>query len=161
MRILSTTFLLLSFLPTVVTQQIPRDEIPSIHLAYDGYEEPAYFQEYEDHLGSDLLKRCVKREFPPESGSSCRKDPKVCLWGQQVCNSKDAANGDAGDLHPATRCNCVDRVWTCQEFQCPTIGATCPAQDPSTTVSPPVCKTDLTCDYEEQACCGQTFPKKT
>jgi hypothetical protein len=148
------------FVPTSVRAQgIPRDEIPFIHLAFPGYEEPPYFPAYEKLLGSDLLKRCVKREFPPTSGSRCRKDPKVCLWGQQTCANVSPSGAD--EVQPTTRCNCLDSVWQCQSFECPTFGGFCPVQVSSSVLPTPICMTDLNCVYEEQTCCGHTFAKKT
>lgn len=133
--------------------------IPFIHLAFAGYVEPPYFQEYEDLLGSNLLKRCFKREVPPANGSVCRKDPKVCLFGEQTCSS---SSGGGNEVQPTMRCNCLDAVWQCQDFECPTGGGlVCPVQDPSAIVPAPICKTDLSCEYNLQTCCGNSFNSTT
>eukprot|EP00545_Synedropsis_sp_CCMP1620_P002863 CAMPEP_0119013700 /NCGR_PEP_ID=MMETSP1176-20130426/8785_1 /TAXON_ID=265551 /ORGANISM="Synedropsis recta cf, Strain CCMP1620" /LENGTH=497 /DNA_ID=CAMNT_0006966809 /DNA_START=104 /DNA_END=1597 /DNA_ORIENTATION=+ len=116
-----------------------------IHFSYTGYQEPQYFSMYEDLLGDEVLKRCVRREYPPEDGGSCRDRRKVCLWGKQRCAD--------GDLEPTTRCNCHDDSWGCQSFFCPTLDAVCPATDPS-ALDPMevICKTDMKCDYGEANC---------
>lgn len=134
--------------------------VPFLNFAYEGYIEPSYFQFYEANLGSNYLKRCVKREQPPNDGDLCRKNPKACFWGEQICTDVGA-----GSTQPTTRCNCENESWSCFDFMCPTIAdSTCPAEDPSTPSSmdavEPICSDDMTCVYEEQTCCGLTFAKK-
>lgn len=123
-----------------------------------GYEEPPYFQFYEDQLGADFMKRCQYRAEPPMEGQSgCRKKPKACMWGNQTC--PDGANR-GGLVQPTTRCTCYHNSWMCQPFQCPTIDAQCPSVDPSVLTTAPVCSADLNCGYEDQFCCGRRFAKK-
>lgn len=124
--------------------------IPFIHFAYPGYVEPPYFQKYEDLLGQDYMKRCVKRQTPPKDGDTCRRLPKACLFGEQTCPD--------GSVEPTTRCNCQDGVWSCEDFQCPTIDASCPIDSPRSDPVFSVCGTDLTCAYGAQDCCGSDVP---
>lgn len=75
------------------------------------YEEPSYFQRYEDLFGAKFLKRCKKRRNPPTPGDACQRVPKTGLWGSQMCN---------GVEEPTTQCTCRDSIWSCEEFNCPT-----------------------------------------
>lgn len=117
------------------------------------YEEPPYFQHYEDQLGASYMKRCQMRLDPPNGGDSCRRQPKACMWGDQTCLGTVR-------LQPTARCNCYEGSWACQPFLCPTIEPKCPSADPSTVTPASVCSTDLACGYEEQTCCGKTVAKK-
>lgn len=140
---------LLAFLPIISAQDAA---IPFLHFAHPGYEEPSYFQKYEALLGADYMKRCVRRRDPPPDGSSCRKLPKACLWGNQTCE----LGGETPE--PSTRCNCQDRLWSCQGFLCPTIlDGTCPAESPAATTPEPICGSDVRCNYGDQTCCGLSF----
>lgn len=131
-----------------------RDEIPYLHFAFDGYEEPEYFRFIEAMLGADYIKRCVKRRFPPEVGSPCRKDPKVCLFGEQTCITNKTGTA------PTTRCDCHRGKWSCNDYACPTIDAQCPSQDPEAIDPAPICESDLTCSYGQQRCCDTVFSPK-
>lgn len=125
-------------------------------LAEDGlrfqYVQPEYHEGLERLMGADYIKRCFKRENPPETGDRCRRLPKSCFWGEQRC-------GD-GVLQPTTRCNCLDREWTCSDYSCPTIGAQCPSQDPDTISPSPICSSHLTCFYEQERCCDTVYAPK-
>lgn len=57
------------------------------------YSQPAYFKFYQDNLGAEYLKRCFKRQVPPNDGDSCRRNAKACLSGQQTC-PKETPGGD-------------------------------------------------------------------
>lgn len=124
--------------------------IPFIQFAYPGYKEPSYFQKYENLFGQEYMKRCVKREGPPREGDRCRAKPKACLFGEQTC--------PGGNVEPTTRCNCKNRVWSCQDFQCPTIDPGCPLDSPTSDPLLSVCSNDLTCAYGAQDCCGSDVP---
>jgi len=137
---------------------VEKSAIPFIHKAFKGYKEPSYFPFYENLLGADYLKRCVKRQNPPKGGDICReKLPKACLWGEQTCQK----NSPGGHTHPVTRCNCIDGRWNCFNVTCPTIQVPdiCPLFDPSNLDPPTICTRDMTCDYEEMQCCGKKIPK--
>lgn len=109
---------LLAYVPELVRSRPLPVDFPFDHFAHEGYEEPAFFQFYEALLGPDYLKRCARRPVPPNPGDRCRRLPKACLWGSQTC--PDGTPG--GPLHPTRRCNCEDRVWSCQDFECPSTG---------------------------------------
>jgi hypothetical protein len=112
--------------------------------SYSGFVTPVYFDEYEALLGSDTLKKCSRREYPPDNEEPCRGLDKVCMWGSQRC-------GDDNKLEPTTRCNCYDGAWTCAAFLCPTMEPECPAEPPQEQL---ICKTDLACGYAEKVCPG-------
>lgn len=127
-----------------------------LHFAYQGHQVPVYFDEYESLLGENVLKLCIRREYPPDNGEQCRGVTKVCLWGAQRC-------GPDKHLEPTSRCNCKNNQWSCQAFLCPTMeGSTCP-EKPSLGLdlaALPICKTDLACGYMEKKCanCDVTVP---
>jgi hypothetical protein len=154
----SPTFFLVRLLSLLALINVANAEGRSsyLHFAYPGFRAPVYFDEYEALLGPNVLKMCVRREYPPENGQQCRGTMKVCLWGSQRCGSDN-------HLEPTTRCNCKNNEWTCQAFLCPTMeGVTCPAK-PSLgqdIAALPICKTDLACGYAEKACadCDVTLP---
>lgn len=57
-----------SFLPLLlVTTGLVKGQLDptTIKFAYPGYEEPAFFQFYEDNIGAEYLLRCVRRPDPP------------------------------------------------------------------------------------------------
>jgi hypothetical protein len=142
---------------TIITK-IPREDIPFIHFAFEEYEEPEYFRFLEAMLGSDYVKRCVKRRSPPENGAACRRDPKACFFGEQECGTTtDPTTGaSVSVLQPTTRCNCHNQKWSCADYACPTLvegGDQCPSQDPERIEPTPICSTDLICFYGQQGCC--------
>jgi hypothetical protein len=109
------------------------------------YVEPPFFAFYEGVLGSDFMKRCVKRRVPPADGDFCRRAPKACLFGEQTCPTSLTLGGAT---QPTVRCDCDDGSWACQTFACPSIGPACPAvADPSTANPALICSNDLTCTY--------------
>lgn len=134
--------------------------------AHAGYVEPPYFQYYEDNIGCEHLKRCVRREDPPVDGESCRPKPKSCIFGSQTCPSGDTTT-PGGTLQPNLRCDCRNEIWTCKNFTCPTMDPICPLTKPDlgdgsmmTTTTPMICSTDMHCGYGENVqCCGRTFQK--
>lgn len=69
----------LVFLPLFRAQ-----DIPFLHFAYPGYEEPLYFQEYEDLLGADYMKRLVSGAMIPHVMEACVED---CLKGLSLGQS--------------------------------------------------------------------------
>ena len=159
-----TSFLILLALFNVVSSEAGA-RTSFLHFAFPGFEAPVYFDEYEQLLGYNVLKMCVRREYPPKTGEQCRGSTKICLWGSQRCSSSDAGSPDTviTTLQPTTRCNCHNNEWTCQAFLCPTMEATCP-EKPSIGIDNvaalPICKTDLTCGYMEKTCanCDVTLP---
>jgi hypothetical protein len=132
-----------------------------VHFVEDRYQVPVYFNKYEALLGSKTLKKCIRREFPPEDHLACSANPKTCLWGMQRCGVEDS-------VEPTSRCHCQEEVWTCQAFHCPTMEAQCPPKPRLTSSSQGnninnssrddeldyICATDLTCGYNDVTCPG-------
>lgn len=123
--------------------------------------QPPFYKFYRKHIGSGSLRRCQNKPNPPANGTACgrsaKQTPKVCLWGRQTCPT----DSPGGAIHPATRCNCHDNVWTCQDFSCPTTKPGCPVQDPTGLGIAPICSGDMTCGYGELACCDGRKLQKT
>lgn len=143
---MTSTSAMLSFMLIAAISVFPESvsaEGDFIHFSYTGYQEPLYFNEYESLMGHEVLKRCVRREYPPEGEGHCRDLEKTCLWGSQRCD---------GELEPTTRCNCRNDNWTCQSFFCPTMEPLCPATNPSGEDPAPICKKDMKCAYEKTIC---------
>jgi hypothetical protein len=147
----SLTFYSLSSIILLVHGQ---DGDTYVHFVDDRYQVPVYFDKYEALLGSATLKKCVRREYPPEDNLSCSVSPKTCLWGMQRCGIDDI-------VEPTSRCHCQDEVWTCQAFHCPTMGEDqCPPRPILTNNITKdneldyVCATDMTCGYNEVTCPG-------
>jgi hypothetical protein len=115
--------------------------------------QPVYFKFYQDNLGAEYLKRCSRRQRPPNDGDSCRRNAKACLWGGQTCPQETPG----GAIQPSSRCTCLNFEWKCTPFDCPTMPSACPESDPSAMYPQPICSDDLTCVYEDQTCCGRSF----
>lgn len=70
--------------------------------------------------GSENLKRCFKRQFPPEEGTACATRTKICYFGNQDCPVP--TNGP----FPATKCTCdgsknIPGTWNCVAEACPVL----------------------------------------
>lgn len=147
---------------------------------YAGYIEPAYFNFYQDLLGDDKFKRCGCRPNPPVDGEGCRRLPKTCFWGEQMC----PPGTPGGTTQPMVQCVCQNEQWTCdRNLKCPSgsdapsshpsVAAIAPSQSPSASPSTPPsnldscprpytfplvspnCNVDLDCEYDvELSVCG-------
>jgi hypothetical protein len=71
------------------------------------------FDRYVDTT-THILMECGKRDGLPVEGSSCRKYPKTCLFGDQLCSD--------GQSHPTVICECIDQTWGCSAVTCPSTG---------------------------------------
>lgn len=85
----------------------------------DPMPEPAWWPRIAATFNGTNLKKCRKRkDRPPSAGKRCQREAKTCFFGTQLC-----PNGVGP--HPATRCFCDgihgDRVWTCDEAECPAL----------------------------------------
>lgn len=79
------------------------------------YELPNWWDAVQAANGSENLRRCYKRQFPPTQGSTCATRIKICYFGDQTCSGGD---------FPATKCTCngsqnVAGAWNCEPEACP------------------------------------------
>lgn len=85
------------------------------------YEVPSWWEAVQEANGSQDLKACFKRQFPPTQGSSCSKKRKICYFGEQSCSAP--VNG----AFPTSKCTCngtggrVKGVWDCKPEACPVV----------------------------------------
>eukprot|EP00545_Synedropsis_sp_CCMP1620_P005811 CAMPEP_0119027452 /NCGR_PEP_ID=MMETSP1176-20130426/37105_1 /TAXON_ID=265551 /ORGANISM="Synedropsis recta cf, Strain CCMP1620" /LENGTH=235 /DNA_ID=CAMNT_0006983373 /DNA_START=108 /DNA_END=815 /DNA_ORIENTATION=+ len=75
---------------------------------------PDWWTSIQNSFAGDDLRRCFKRQFPPEEASGCRKPPgtKTCFFGDQQCGAND-------DPYPTTKCVCDFGTWSCTPEPCP------------------------------------------
>lgn len=82
------------------------------------YELPNWWDAVQNVNGSDNLKRCFKRQFPPTQGDACATRIKICYFGDQFCPAP--INGP----FPTTKCTCngsknAPGTWNCEAEVCP------------------------------------------
>ena len=133
----------------------------------DSYVRPRWWGRYKRLIGRPYLRRCKRwvedHSNPPASGSvRCprRNGNYTCFFGNQACQE----NGKFRPFpHPDQQCTCVDRVWTCQPWECPEPRFyKCPRKSPFESPQYPAgsmkCQGDFECSYGEETCCGETHP---
>lgn len=115
------------------------------------YVEPLWFQRIAEEDESGLLKRCFKKDVPPNNGDRCARRAKVCYFDTQDCDGMGA--------HPVTKCYCDGRngsqTWSCEPEACPGV-----YPDPTRTGCAPIVN-DPSCPLGSpttNACSSVDFP---
>jgi len=89
--------------------------------------DPAYWKAYESTFEKGRMKHCENLNSAPVDDSSCPVGEKgwySCMFGEKECVAKndrlpglgDLTGGRLGLIHPETRCDCDDGIWTCYDW---------------------------------------------
>lgn len=149
----------------IIPLQLPNVVLENPFLSADGGE-PSWWNLYRTKYGK-RAKKCTNIPLQPTNGTICPKK-KIgdynCFFGNQWCAHEE------NSIHPKVKCDCLNRVWHCNEYhpceqsktdqqQQSNSWTTCPQQHPLNFNSVQTCSAasdkPLICNYGEQTCCGK------